>query len=58
MEKRFSWKFTGSTATLKFPAVHVPKIQYRLHSGPQLVPLLNQMNSIHVLPSYFTEDPF
>jgi len=35
-----------------------PKIHYRVHKSPSLVPILNQISSVHNLQSYFLKIHF
>jgi hypothetical protein len=32
-----------------------PKIRYRIHNSPPLVPVLSQMHSVYIFPQYFSK---
>jgi hypothetical protein len=43
-----------SVATQEIPIIlWNPNVHYHIHNNPSLVPILSEINSIHVLPSYF-----
>jgi len=54
MEKSLSWEGYSRSASQKVPRlVWNPKVHFRAHSSPPLVPILNQINPVQTFPPYF-----
>jgi hypothetical protein len=51
-----SWGAANSAATQELPSIlWNPKVQYRVHKSPPLVPILSHIDPIHSIPSYLSQ---
>jgi hypothetical protein len=51
-----SWGAASCAATQKLNSIlWNPKVQYRVHKSPPLIPILSHINPIHTIPSYLSK---
>jgi hypothetical protein len=51
-----SWGAANCAATQELPSILCnPKVLYRVHKSPALVPILSHINPIHTIPSYLSK---
>jgi hypothetical protein len=55
-EQNSSWEANSRSTSQEISLLLCnPNIHYRVHKSPPLVPILSQMNPIHILPPYFSK---
>jgi hypothetical protein len=59
MELSPSWEAVSRSATQEFrKMIWNPKVHYRLHKSPLMIPILSWINSVYNSPSYFSKIHF
>jgi len=54
MQQETSWEANQFSANQEIPPIlGNPKVRYRIHECPSLVPILNQLDPVHTPTPYF-----